>query len=131
MTQIWPEFGHILLYRSSVCFLVPAFLKVRSLLFPETLQLVRTQKGGKNFPSAFLKNPILPILVKNCPKLAIWLDVCNSLFKGRESLKNLKVGVFVTDLKQVPFVLRQTNHTYSESWGPVENLYDPFWTKFT
>ena len=23
-------------------------------------------------------------------------------------------------LKQVPFVLRQTTHTYSESWGPVE-----------
>ena len=55
-------------------------------------------------------------------KLAIWLDVCTSLFNGWESLKNLKVGVFETDFKQVPFVLRQTTHTYSESWGPVENF---------
>ena len=39
--------------------------------FSETLQLVRTQKGGKNVPRAFLKNPVL---AKNCPKLAIWLD---------------------------------------------------------
>ena len=31
--------------------------------------------------------------------------------------ENLKVGVFETDFKQVPFVLRQTTHTYSESWG--------------
>ena len=42
------------------------------------------------------------------------------LFKGWESLKNLKVGVFETDIKQVPIVLRQTIHTYSESGGPVE-----------
>ena len=35
---------------------VPDFLKNRSLLFSETWQLVRTQKGGKNVPSAFLKN---------------------------------------------------------------------------
>ena len=39
--------------------------------------------------------------------------------------KNLKVGVFGTDFKQVPFVFRQTNCTYSESWGPVENLCGP------
>ena len=80
----------------------------------------------KNFPITFLKKiPVLPILAKNCPKLAIWLGVCNSLFKGWESLKNLKVGFFETDFKQVPFVLRQTTHTDSESWGPVENLCDP------
>ena len=99
------------------------FLGILSLLFSETLQLVRACKGGKNVPSAFLKkNPVLPILAKNCPKLAIWLDVCNSLFKGWKSLKNLKVGVFETDFKQVPFVFRQTTHTYSESWGPVEKI---------
>ena len=46
-------------------------------------------------------------------------------FKGWESLKNLKVGVFETDFKQAPFVLRQTTQTYSESWGPVENFFDP------
>ena len=53
----------------------------------------------------------------------IWLDVCSSLFKGWKSLKNLKVGVFETDFKQVPFVYRQTTCTYSESWGPVENFF--------
>ena len=58
-------------------------------------------------------------------EMAIWLDVCNSLFKGWKSLKNLKVGVFETDFKQVPFVFRQTTCTYSESWGPVESLCDP------
>ena len=55
-------------------------------------------------------------------KLAIWLDVCTSLFKDWESLKNLKVGVFETDFNQVHFVFRQTTCTYSESWGLVENL---------
>ena len=43
---------------------------------------------------------------------------------GWKSLKNLKVGVFKTDFKQVSFVFRQTTHTYSESWGPVENFFD-------
>ena len=47
------------------------------------------------------------------------------LFKGWKSLKNLKVGVFGTDFKQVPFVFRLTTYTYSESLGPVENLCDP------
>ena len=101
------------------------FLGIPSLLFSETLQLIRAFNSEKNVPIAFLKKiPVLPILAKNCPKLAIWLDVCTSLFKGWESLKNLKVGVFETDFKQFPFVLRQTTHTYSESWGPVENFFD-------
>ena len=92
------------------------FLGIPSLLFCETLHLIRAFKSEKNGPNAFLKKiPVLPILAKNCPKLAIWLDVCMSLFKGCESLKNLKVGVYETDFKQVPFVLRQTTHTYSES----------------
>ena len=51
--------------------------------------------------------------------------VHESLYKGWESLKNLKVGVFETDFMQVPFVLQQTTHTYSESWGPVENFLTP------
>ena len=46
------------------------------------------------------------------------------LFKGWKSLKNLKVGVFETDFKPVPFVFHRTTCTYSESWGPVENLCD-------
>ena len=43
--------------------------------FSETLQLVRACKREKNVISAFLKKiPVLPILAKNCPKLAILLD---------------------------------------------------------
>ena len=42
-----------------------------------------------------------------------------------KSRKNLKVGGFETDFKQVPFVFRQTTSTYSESWGPVEKFFDP------
>ena len=71
------------------------FLGIPSLLFSETLQLIRAFNREKNVPIAFLKkNPVFS-------KLAIWLDVCNSLFKGWKSRKNLKVGVFETDLKQV------------------------------
>ena len=99
------------------------FLGIPSLLFSETLLLIRAFNSKKMFQMLFVKNPVLPILAKNRPKLAIWLDVCNSLFKGWESLKNLTVGVFETDFKQVPFVLRQTTHTYSESWGPVEKIF--------
>ena len=51
---------------------VTLLLENRSLLFSETLQLVRACKCEKNVPSAFLKkNPVLPILAKNWPKLAI------------------------------------------------------------
>ena len=78
------------------------FLGIPSLLFSETLHLIRAFNREKNVPNAFLKkNPVLPILAKNCPKLAIWLDVCNSLFKGWESLKNLKVGVFGLSTKSL------------------------------
>ena len=102
------------------------FLGIPSLLFSETLQLIRAFNSEKNVPNAFLtKNPVLPILAKNCPKLAIWLDVCKSIFKGWKCLKNLKVGVFETDFQKVPFIFRQTTHTYSESCGPVENFIDP------
>ena len=41
-------------------------------------------------------------------------------FKG---WKSLKVGGFETDFKQVPFLLWQTTHTYSESCGPVEKFF--------
>ena len=59
------------------------FLGIPSLLFSETLQLIRAFNSEKNVPNAFLKkNPVLPILAKIFPKLAIWLDVCNSLFKA-------------------------------------------------
>ena len=51
--------------------------------------------------------------------------MCNSHLKGWKSLKNLKVGVFETDFKQVPFVFRQTTCTFSESLRPEENVCDP------
>ena len=69
-------------------------------------------KGG----TSYLRGALIVILAKNGSKLAIWLDVCNSLFKGLKYLKNLKVGVFEIDFKQVPFVFRQTTCIYSESW---------------
>ena len=85
--------------------------------FSETLQLIRTFNSEKNVPNAFLKKipfcPFWPKIVQNWP--FGWMCA---------SLKNLKVGVFETDFKQVPFVLRQTTHTYSESWGPVEKFFE-------
>ena len=69
--------------RTSVRTSVTRFLGNRSLLFSETLQLVRAFRCEKNVPSAFLKIfTVLAILAKNWSKWAIWLDVCNSLFKG-------------------------------------------------
>ena len=45
------------------------FLGNRSLLFSETVQLVRACRCEKNFPSAFLIIfTVLAILAKNCPK---------------------------------------------------------------
>ena len=55
---------------------------------------------------------VLAILAKYWSTLAIWLDVCHSLLKGLKSLKNLKVGVFETDFKKVPFVFRQTTNIF-------------------
>ena len=96
------------------------FLGIPSLLFSETLQLIRAFNSDKNVPIAFLKKipfcQFWPKIFQNWP--FDWMCATVSL-KGWESLKNLKVGVFETDFKQVPFVLRQTTHTYSESWGPV------------
>ena len=96
----------VLFVRASVRMFVRSFATLflgnRSLLFSETLQLVKACRREKNAPSAFLIIfTVLAILAKNWSKLAIWLDVCNSLFKGWKSLKNLKVGVFGTDFKQV------------------------------
>ena len=98
------------------------FLGILSILFSETLQLIRAFNSEKMFKTLFRKNPVLAILAKNWSKWAIWLEVWMCLFKGWKSRKNLKVGVFETDFKQVPFVFRQITCKYSESWGPVENL---------
>ena len=51
---------------------VQIYLEIGSLLFSETLQLVRTQKGGKIFQALFWKNPVSHILAKNCPKFRIF-----------------------------------------------------------
>ena len=49
------------------------FLGIPSLLFSEHLQLIRAFNSEKNIPKAFLKkNPVSPILAKNCSKLAIF-----------------------------------------------------------
>ena len=94
--------------RAYVC-LSRFFSETVHYFFSETLQLVRACKCEKNVPSAFLIIfTVFAILAKNWSKLAIWLDVWMCLFKGWKSLKNLKVGVFETDFKQVPFVFQQT-----------------------
>ena len=60
--------------RTSVRTYVTLLLENRSLLFYETLHLVRACKGGKNVPSAFLKKilfrPFWPKTVQNGPFLA-------------------------------------------------------------
>ena len=48
------------------------FIGITSLFFSETLQLIRAFNSEENIPNAFLeKIPVLPIVAKNCPKLAI------------------------------------------------------------
>ena len=91
-----------------------AFSRKPFITFSETLQLVTACKREKNVPSAFLIIfTVLAILAKNWSNLAIWLDVWKTHFKGWKSLKNLKVSVFETDFKQLPFVFWQTTCTYS------------------
>ena len=63
--HFWPKCPKMEVFR--------IFLGIRSLLFSETLQLIRAFNWLKNVPSAFLKkNPVSPILAKNCPKLVIF-----------------------------------------------------------
>ena len=60
---------------------------------------------------------------QNLPKFSIYLANLAGCCNSWKSLKILKEGVFETDFKQVPFVFRQTTCTYSESWGPLENIF--------
>ena len=61
-----PRLSVCLFVRLFVCPSVTRFLRIPSLLFSETLQLVRACKRDKNVPSAFLKkNHVLPVLAKN------------------------------------------------------------------
>ena len=65
LETLWVEF-----VRTCVRTCVTRFLGNRSLIFSETLQLVRACRCEKNVPSAFLiMFTVLAILAKNCP---IW-----------------------------------------------------------
>ena len=63
---------------------------------------------------------------QNLPKFGLYFANLAGCCNSWKSLKNLKVGVFETDFKQVLFVFRQTTCTYSESSGPVENYFELF-----
>ena len=71
--------------------------------------------------SLFGGNLKMALFGQNWPKFYLNLAGCWNSWKSQ---KNKKVGVFETDFKQVLFVFRQTTCTYSESWRPVENLFD-------
>ena len=77
----------------------------------------------KNF---FAVNHTFPIFANFPEPASFWImhahgaSVSHAVF-SKNPAKNLKLGVFETDFKQVPFGFRQTTRTYSESWGPVES----------
>ena len=69
LDQLVVETLGVAFVRPSIRSSVTLFLGNRSLLFYETLQLVRACRCKKNVPSAFLKIfTVLAILAKNCPK---------------------------------------------------------------
>ena len=72
-----------------------------------SLKIITFSLFGENFKNS----PFWPKLTQIWPNLAK-LAGCWNIWN---SLKNLKVGVFETYFKQVPFVFRQTTCTYSES----------------
>ena len=59
------------------------------------------------------------------PNFGLSLANLAGCWNSWKSRKNLKVGGFETYFKQVSFLFQQTTCTYSESWGPVENFFDP------
>ena len=76
--------------RPSVRSCVTLFLGNRSLIFYETLQLVRACRCEKNVPSAFLKIlTVFAILAKNCPKWPFFgvpkMEVFSIFFQNRTS----------------------------------------------
>ena len=70
----------------------------------------------------FQGNLKMALFGQNWPKFGLYLANLAGCCNSWKSLKNLKVGVFETDFKQVPFKFRKTTCTYSESWRPVENF---------
>ena len=102
------------------------FLGIPSLLFSETLQLIRAFNSEKMFQTLFWKKSRFAHFGQKVSKIGHLAGCVGGVpLKSWKSLKNLKVGVFETDFKQVPFLFRQTTCTYSESWLPVENFFDP------
>ena len=63
----------------------------------------------------------MALLAKIDPNLAL---ICLDAGIARNPGKNLKVGGFETDFKQVPFVFRQTTWT-AEAKIPAKNLEIP------
>ena len=53
----------------SLCLSAERFLGLPSLIFSETLQLVRACKGGKKAPSAFLKKSLLAHIGQKLSKI--------------------------------------------------------------
>ena len=51
---------------------VTQYLRIRSLLFSETLLLVRACKHNKNVPSAFFKSPFFPIFPNTVENFPLW-----------------------------------------------------------
>ena len=88
------------------------YLEIHTLLFSETLKLVRTQKGGKKF---FLKNSVLPILCQNCPKFAFWPKMPKNwgicIFV---EISSLQFAIFYLSL--VSWVEKLTSFLFWEIW---------------
>ena len=104
------------------------FLEIHSLLFSETLQLVRACKRDKNVPSAFLKKiPILPILAKNCPKLAFLAQNAQKwrFFAFFSQSVHYNFLIFCTK----PSLWSRKKMTFSHFLGKFKN--GPFWPKLT
>ena len=86
-------------------------------------------KTGQNWPCGWMRGGV-PLRAGNPWKTWNYLKPVLSKFhwppalieNPKKSRRNLKIGVFESDFKQIPFVFRQTTCTYSESWGPVENF---------
>ena len=107
---------------------ITRFLENRSLLFSETLQLVRTQKGGKNVPSAFLIIfNVLAILAKNCPKLPFLAQNDQKwrffAFLSKSVHQNSLIFCFKPSLSS------RKKMTFSIFWGIFKNGH--FWPKLT
>ena len=77
---------------------VTRFLEIRSLLFSETLQLVRACKRDKNVPSAFLKkNPVSPHFGQKLSKIGLFGPKCSKMevFRIFIAIRSLEFANFL------------------------------------